>query len=107
MSQAMQRQFSVHGAAIDVQRPGIRCGTLALFALLLLGATAFGAHPPSFLLAGIEAEGRVSSPSCRSGASSASSAILIEGDIRTALRHQVAKSRWINRTSTERSAVSY
>lgn len=44
----MQRQFSVHGAALDVQRPGIRCGTLALFALLLLGATAFGAETPTF-----------------------------------------------------------
>lgn len=40
--------FTVRASAIDVQRPGVRCGTLALFALLLLGATAFGADAPTF-----------------------------------------------------------
>lgn len=48
MSQAMQQNISVRGAALDLQRPGVRCGTLALFALLLLGATAFGAETPTF-----------------------------------------------------------
>ncbi len=37
--------------ASDLQRPGVRCGTLALFALLILGATAFGAETPTFPLA--------------------------------------------------------
>ena len=47
----MSKHTVVGHQALELQRPGIRCGTLAFFALLLLGATAFGAETPTFPVA--------------------------------------------------------